>query len=155
MQLGVSQGVQVQRCRYLEEAGCTSICVNSCKVPTQVRHNLLYVQHSLGQGVVRQFLNSCCTVTCSRVEGVEGQVGCGSMHACSLRLRTGSHSQIPPLSPLSESNSRKDSEPACLEKTVWLFVMKDPASVSGQAAYAPQARSLPSVIHWPPRVCPA
>jgi len=33
--LGVSQGVQVQRCRYLEEAGCTSICVNSCKVPTQ------------------------------------------------------------------------------------------------------------------------
>ncbi|KAF5835917.1 hypothetical protein DUNSADRAFT_6674 [Dunaliella salina] len=33
--VGVSQGVEVQRCRYLEEAGCTSICVNSCKVPTQ------------------------------------------------------------------------------------------------------------------------
>ena len=23
------------RCRYLEEAGCASICINSCKVPTQ------------------------------------------------------------------------------------------------------------------------
>ena len=26
----------VDRCRYLEEAGCASICINSCKVPTQV-----------------------------------------------------------------------------------------------------------------------
>ena len=25
------------RCRYLEEAGCASVCINSCKVPTQVR----------------------------------------------------------------------------------------------------------------------
>lgn len=24
-----------RRCRYLEEAGCASICINSCKVPTQ------------------------------------------------------------------------------------------------------------------------
>ena len=23
------------RCRYLEQAGCASICINSCKVPTQ------------------------------------------------------------------------------------------------------------------------
>jgi hypothetical protein len=30
-------GVLVERCRYLEEAGCASICLNSCKVPTQVR----------------------------------------------------------------------------------------------------------------------
>lgn len=29
------QGVLVERCRYLEEAGCASICINSCKVPTQ------------------------------------------------------------------------------------------------------------------------
>lgn len=29
-------GVLVERCRYLEEAGCASICINSCKVPTQV-----------------------------------------------------------------------------------------------------------------------
>ncbi|GAX75571.1 hypothetical protein CEUSTIGMA_g3014.t1 [Chlamydomonas eustigma] len=28
-------GVYVERCRYLEEAGCVSVCVNSCKVPTQ------------------------------------------------------------------------------------------------------------------------
>lgn len=28
-------GVLVERCRYLEQAGCVSICVNSCKVPTQ------------------------------------------------------------------------------------------------------------------------
>lgn len=28
-------GVLVERCRYLEEAGCASICINSCKVPTQ------------------------------------------------------------------------------------------------------------------------
>lgn len=29
------QGVLVERCRYLEESGCASICINSCKVPTQ------------------------------------------------------------------------------------------------------------------------
>ena len=27
--------IVVFRCRYLEEAGCASICINSCKVPTQ------------------------------------------------------------------------------------------------------------------------
>jgi hypothetical protein len=26
------QGVLVKRCRYLEEAGCAAVCVNSCKV---------------------------------------------------------------------------------------------------------------------------
>ena len=28
-------GVLVERCRYLEEAGCASACMNSCKFPTQ------------------------------------------------------------------------------------------------------------------------
>eukprot|EP00667_Euglena_gracilis_P016733 EG_transcript_17553 len=27
--------VQIKRCRFLEEAGCASVCVNSCKIPTQ------------------------------------------------------------------------------------------------------------------------
>jgi hypothetical protein len=35
-QVGQAQGVLVERCRYLEQAGCASICINSCKVPTQV-----------------------------------------------------------------------------------------------------------------------
>ncbi len=35
-QVGQGQGVLVERCRYLEQAGCASICINSCKVPTQV-----------------------------------------------------------------------------------------------------------------------
>lgn len=29
------QGLLVKRCRFLEEAGCASVCVNSCKLPTQ------------------------------------------------------------------------------------------------------------------------
>ncbi|KAL6771544.1 hypothetical protein ACKKBG_A26805 [Auxenochlorella protothecoides x Auxenochlorella symbiontica] len=29
------QGVKVERCRYLEESGCASVCLNSCKFPTQ------------------------------------------------------------------------------------------------------------------------
>lgn len=33
--LAKAHGVKVERCRYLEEAGCVSVCVNSCKVPTQ------------------------------------------------------------------------------------------------------------------------
>lgn len=37
LQVGSGQGVLIERCRYLEEAGCASICINSCKVPTQVR----------------------------------------------------------------------------------------------------------------------
>jgi len=32
---GKSQGVLVKRCRFLEESQCASICVNSCKIPTQ------------------------------------------------------------------------------------------------------------------------
>ena len=30
-----NQGLLVKRCRFLEESGCASICVNSCKIPTQ------------------------------------------------------------------------------------------------------------------------
>jgi hypothetical protein len=33
--LGVDQGLLVKRCRFLEESGCASVCVNSCKIPTQ------------------------------------------------------------------------------------------------------------------------
>jgi len=32
---GVNQGLLVKRCRFLEESGCASVCVNSCKIPTQ------------------------------------------------------------------------------------------------------------------------
>ena len=32
---GKNQGVLVKRCRFLEESNCASICVNSCKIPTQ------------------------------------------------------------------------------------------------------------------------
>ena len=32
---GVRQGLLVKRCRFLEESGCASVCVNSCKIPTQ------------------------------------------------------------------------------------------------------------------------
>ena len=28
-------GVQIERCRYLEESGCVGMCVNLCKAPTQ------------------------------------------------------------------------------------------------------------------------
>jgi hypothetical protein len=34
-EIGKNQGLLVKRCRFLEESGCASICVNSCKVPTQ------------------------------------------------------------------------------------------------------------------------
>ena len=33
--IGQDQGVLVKRCRFLEESGCASVCVNSCKIPTQ------------------------------------------------------------------------------------------------------------------------
>jgi Beta-carotene isomerase D27-like, C-terminal len=33
--LGRDQGLLVKRCRFLEESGCASVCVNSCKIPTQ------------------------------------------------------------------------------------------------------------------------
>jgi hypothetical protein len=34
-QSGIQQGLLVKRCRFLEESGCASVCVNSCKIPTQ------------------------------------------------------------------------------------------------------------------------
>lgn len=30
-----SQGLHVERCRFLESSGCASVCVNACKIPTQ------------------------------------------------------------------------------------------------------------------------
>ncbi len=33
--IGKNQGLLVKRCRFLEESGCASVCVNACKVPTQ------------------------------------------------------------------------------------------------------------------------
>lgn len=33
--IGHQQGLLVKRCRFLEESGCASLCVNSCKIPTQ------------------------------------------------------------------------------------------------------------------------
>lgn len=33
--VGKYQGLLVKRCRFLEESGCASVCVNSCKIPTQ------------------------------------------------------------------------------------------------------------------------
>jgi hypothetical protein len=33
--VGVGHGVRVERCRYLEEAGCAAVCLNACKAPTQ------------------------------------------------------------------------------------------------------------------------
>lgn len=33
--IGLRQGLLVKRCRFLEESGCASVCVNSCKIPTQ------------------------------------------------------------------------------------------------------------------------
>lgn len=33
--IGKGHGVLVARCRYLEESRCASICINSCKIPTQ------------------------------------------------------------------------------------------------------------------------
>lgn len=34
-EIGYGQGLLVKRCRFLEESNCASICVNSCKIPTQ------------------------------------------------------------------------------------------------------------------------
>ena len=33
--LARNQGLLVKRCRFLEESGCASVCVNACKLPTQ------------------------------------------------------------------------------------------------------------------------
>lgn len=33
--IGKDQGLMVKRCRFLEESQCASVCVNSCKIPTQ------------------------------------------------------------------------------------------------------------------------
>jgi len=35
-EVGKGHGLLVQRCRYLEQGGCASVCINSCKVPTQL-----------------------------------------------------------------------------------------------------------------------
>lgn len=33
--VGIGHGLLVERCRFLEAAGCASVCMNTCKVPTE------------------------------------------------------------------------------------------------------------------------
>ena len=33
--IGRGHGLLIKRCRYLEESGCSSVCINMCKIPTQ------------------------------------------------------------------------------------------------------------------------
>jgi hypothetical protein len=40
---GPNQGLLVKRCRFLEESGCASVCVNACKIPTQT-----FFQNNMG-----------------------------------------------------------------------------------------------------------
>ena len=37
--IGRFHGLKVERCRYLEDAGCASICIHTCKIPTQLFFN--------------------------------------------------------------------------------------------------------------------
>jgi Beta-carotene isomerase D27-like, C-terminal len=30
-----NSGVQIEKCRYLEQSGCVGMCINMCKLPTQ------------------------------------------------------------------------------------------------------------------------
>lgn len=30
-----SQGLLVEKCKFLEESGCLAVCINACKIPTQ------------------------------------------------------------------------------------------------------------------------
>ncbi|CAM9994255.1 unnamed protein product [Discosporangium mesarthrocarpum] len=32
---GVGHGLLVERCRFLEQSGCASVCMNTCKIPTE------------------------------------------------------------------------------------------------------------------------
>ncbi|CAM9917877.1 unnamed protein product, partial [Sphacelaria rigidula] len=33
--IGKNHGLLVERCRFLESAGCASVCMNTCKVRTK------------------------------------------------------------------------------------------------------------------------
>ncbi|RLN09819.1 hypothetical protein C2845_PM11G30350 [Panicum miliaceum] len=39
--LSCSSQVFVEKCKYLEESKCLGICINTCKLPTQIRKNIV------------------------------------------------------------------------------------------------------------------
>lgn len=53
-------GVQIERCRYLEESGCAAMCVNLCKSPCQT-----FFTEQLGMPLTMEpnFEDSSCKVT--------------------------------------------------------------------------------------------
>ena len=63
--------VNLCRCRYLEEAGCASICINSCKVPTQVQSvrnsSLIHKHAKLICGAHTPNGTWCFLLACSQV----------------------------------------------------------------------------------------
>ena len=59
--------VKIPRCRYLAESGCTAMCVNLCKSPTQ---NFFTEQLGMPLTMTPDFATLSCEVSCSR--GVPG-----------------------------------------------------------------------------------
>ncbi|CAL5351036.1 hypothetical protein CsSME_00010515 [Camellia sinensis var. sinensis] len=57
-------GVFVEKCKYLEESKCVGICINTCKLPTQVSACQTFVSKS---SYVHLFLTSVLTAVIMRV----------------------------------------------------------------------------------------
>jgi hypothetical protein len=86
--------VLVERCRYLEQAGCASICINSCKVPTQVSPRRCKQTAVLGarQRWVRSadtrlsMQRGCASVPDDAEVSVSAAVAQTTLHACRSSL---------------------------------------------------------------------
>lgn len=57
-----NQGLLVEKCRFLEQAGCVRTCLHACKIPTQ-RYILVYMSERVMISII--FLYLSCPFTCT------------------------------------------------------------------------------------------
>ncbi|CAJ1942844.1 unnamed protein product [Cylindrotheca closterium] len=65
------QGLLVKRCRFLEESGCASVCVNACKIPTQ---NFFIEDMGLPLTMVPDYETGECQFSFGRMPTVEEEM---------------------------------------------------------------------------------
>lgn len=86
-------GVQIKKCRYLEESGCAAMCINLCKVPTQ---DFFTQEFGIPLTMVPNFEDFSCEMIFGQVPPAPGQDRAFSQSCLMQTCQNGVHKDICP-----------------------------------------------------------
>lgn len=110
---GKRMGVLVKRCRFLEESQCASICVNSCKIPTQ---NFFYENMGLPLTMTPDYSTGECQFAFGKLP-TEEEERAAKDTPCLMRCPSSGGMR-------SWHNNNKEQQPTDSESGQWLEDLK-------------------------------